>query len=565
MTNTPLITWNNWADGMGDSPHVGIGLIKAADVGTFPGAARVGKKPVSVFHTEYSHTFTADAGTDVCTGSSATVPATGTAATVSTTGTLPAGLSASTNYFIIKVSDTTFKLATTVTNADAGTAINITDAGSGTHTVATVEPGTVNHYARDPRTNTIFMQDSNARVWYLQSGSAPARLLNGNTTTSGAGNGIAVFRVSDGTATYLLAFRNASVDVVNVFGSSQLGAPSWTNSWKSLNSGAGSGNSHHARLGQDNIVYFTDDRYVGSIQETPGDVFDPSDSASYTFNNQALDLPLGSLAYWLEELGVDLIVSVSNDDKLYPWDRSSDSYGLPIPIGEYGGNKMKNIGNIVYVLAGQHGNIYKTQGTYVRLFKTLPIYATYNTTTPASNSITWGGIEAVLGNLLVGVGSTSSGYSGAYLVTPGGKLTIDNQPTTGNVRPTALFAQNGYEFYHMGYSGGADVMDSSRYSSLGTVVLQSRLYRVGNHTQKATISELEFQIATPVAGSIRVKYRKDTSSSFSDLPAPSSSTITTTTSDSGYSLEAGLTDLENVQFQLELSGSLDLMEMRAYE
>jgi len=84
-------------------------------------------------------TFTADAGTDVCTWtSSANIPSnilTGTRVRLTTTTTLPAGLATGTDYYFIRLSNTTFKLATSYANAIAGTAINITDAGTGTHTV----------------------------------------------------------------------------------------------------------------------------------------------------------------------------------------------------------------------------------------------------------------------------------------------------------------------------------------------------------------------------------------------------------------------------------------------
>ena len=91
-----------------------------------------------------SDTFTADAGTDVCTWTStANIPSnilTGTRVRLTTTTTLPAGLATATDYYVIKVSDTTFKLATSYANAVAGTAINITDAGTGTHTVSWLLP-----------------------------------------------------------------------------------------------------------------------------------------------------------------------------------------------------------------------------------------------------------------------------------------------------------------------------------------------------------------------------------------------------------------------------------------
>lgn len=91
-----------------------------------------------------SATFTADAGTDVCTYTSTTsIPSnilTGTRVRLTTTTTLPAGLATATDYYVIRVSDTTFKLATSYANAIAGTAINITDAGTGTHTMSWLLP-----------------------------------------------------------------------------------------------------------------------------------------------------------------------------------------------------------------------------------------------------------------------------------------------------------------------------------------------------------------------------------------------------------------------------------------
>ena len=92
----------------------------------------------------YADTFTADAGTDICTYTSTTnIPSnvlTGTRMRLTTTTTLPAGLATATDYYYIKVTDDTFKLATSYANAIAGTAINITDAGTGTHSTSRLLP-----------------------------------------------------------------------------------------------------------------------------------------------------------------------------------------------------------------------------------------------------------------------------------------------------------------------------------------------------------------------------------------------------------------------------------------
>lgn len=91
-----------------------------------------------------SDTFTADAGTDICTWTStANIPSnllTGTRVRLTTTTTLPGGLATATDYYFIRLSNTTFELASSYANAVAGTQINITDAGTGTHTVTWLLP-----------------------------------------------------------------------------------------------------------------------------------------------------------------------------------------------------------------------------------------------------------------------------------------------------------------------------------------------------------------------------------------------------------------------------------------
>ena len=126
-----------------------------------------------------SDTFTADAGTDVCTWtSSANIPSnilTGTRVRLTTTTTLPAGLATATDYYVIAISNTTFKLATSYANAVLGTAINITDAGTGTHTVTWLLP----RYTNGAGLNAMFFNPSATAL-----GAATPNLSIGYTNSS---------------------------------------------------------------------------------------------------------------------------------------------------------------------------------------------------------------------------------------------------------------------------------------------------------------------------------------------------------------------------------------------
>lgn len=130
-----------------------------------------------------SDTFTADAGTDLCTWTStANIPSnilTGTRVRLTTSGTLPAGLATATDYYVIKMSDTTFELATSYANAVAGTQINITDAGTGTHTVTWLLP----RYTNGAGLNAIFFNPAATAL-----GAATPNLSLGYTNSAQVGS-----------------------------------------------------------------------------------------------------------------------------------------------------------------------------------------------------------------------------------------------------------------------------------------------------------------------------------------------------------------------------------------
>lgn len=130
-----------------------------------------------------SDTFTADAGTDICTyTSTASVPSnilTGTRVRLTTTTTLPAGLSLATDYYVIRLSDTTFSLATSYANAVAGTAIDITSTGTGTHTISWLLP----RYTNGAGLQAIIFNPNSVAM-----GAATPNLSLGYTNSTGTGS-----------------------------------------------------------------------------------------------------------------------------------------------------------------------------------------------------------------------------------------------------------------------------------------------------------------------------------------------------------------------------------------
>ncbi len=149
-----------------------------------------------------------------------------------------------------------------------------------------------------------------------------------------------------------------------------------------------------------------------------------------------------------------------------------------------------------------------------------------------------------------------------YKLYADGRLVHDNVPSTGSASVAGFYSEN--DFYIMGYSGGADnFSNAAQYSNYETVI-QTPLYKVGNKIQKASYSEMEVQMAKiSTSGAFRIKYRADELSTFSNFPGSTVDQSADSASTS-WSFDVGLTDLENIQFQIEMHGIFELLEIRLY-
>lgn len=331
----------------------------------------------------------------------------------------------------------------------------------------------------------------------------------------------------------------------------------WDTKWQGISYGK-EHYDHYAIDSEDDFVYFCNGRDVGSIKEATDQEFSSTDDTTYTFNRSAVDLPFGDQSSYLEELGINVLIGGKNTNRIYPWDRSSTSFNLTLRVPERGIHRMKNIGDVVYILAGTKGNIYYTQGTYVRPFLEISDYVTNNSSVETASEVSWGGIDTRDGALIVGVDGQTSGNDGVFLVYPDARYVIDNTPSAGSELPTSLLSFD--EYYYIGHSEGLDKVGTTLYSGYETV-LQSDLRIVSTKTEKAQFSTIEAIIAKPAStGNIRVKYRQDTSSSFSSAIATFSADGTSTS----FRGDIGLIDMEKIQLQVEMDGEIELRYIALY-
>ena len=128
----------------------------------------------------------------------------------------------------------------------------------------------------------------------------------------------------------------------------------WSDSEEDLTAG------EHPMLQFDLGLYIGNDNDVAMV-----------DSAD-TFNGSALDLPVECDILALKDYGDDLLVAEKPGDyitdcKIFRWDTVADSWTISDPIKETSINTFIDADNVIYVQAGDNGNIYMYTGQELQL------------------------------------------------------------------------------------------------------------------------------------------------------------------------------------------------------
>lgn len=474
-----------------------------------------------------------NAGTDVITATVSTGNICSYQAVVFT-GSTPTGITAGTTYWLSFVSNTTFKV---YSDCYLVNLVDITSTTTGA-TFASVDIGRPKYIEK----NYGYILDVNGRCWSpvgISPGSATASVgtiafytFMGNTTLTGAsGNGLCVFKSTSGQA-YLFIFRDDKIDytaVTDPLGGSP-GSIAWTYGWQSLWSSSGSGNPHQALVSIDNVLYYTDGPYIGSIEEKVNQNFNPSSSSTYTWTQKALALPIIDTAQCIEMLGTYLMIG-GRFNLIYPWDRLSAFFKTPIVCADKSIQSMVTVNNNLYFICGYRGRIFVSNGANAELYVKVPD----NISGTSDPTMTLYGISYYKNQLYFGAqyGTTGSPvgtqYSGLWSIDIDTKaLRVSLVPSTTTATPIAI---SGYSLSPTGVQTDAGVIygwwdytnttygidvsltspTASYYSLIDTDIIP-----VGQFLTKRTFEQVEWKTSKPLVAqeSIKISYRTNLNDSF---------------------------------------------------
>ena len=522
------ITGEDLYKGIGLSPHTGIADMRNMNISEVPGTAMINKALKRIFQgnvadqtfsvqtnpqnlitlADNDYTWTDSNGDGV--GSNKR------AFTVSSTGTLPGGFSANTVYYL-KISNEASRIYEVYTDYDLTSQVTITSSGTGTHTISSVDIGQVVAVFDDNYGDEIYFADDNDVIWKVPTTvSAPPEVIGGNSS-SGVDD-IAVWK------DYLFVFAGANIDVYGPLS----GSPSWSNAWKNTMSSTAS--SHFALVGQDDALYICNNKNVASLIEKVGQTFAPGDSATYTFNTSALDLPFETER--LTELGAELAIS-TEDGRLYFWDRSSDSFRLPVIFGEQI-SEMVTVNNLIYVFQSNGRTISVTNGTSITDIKVIPDYLVDDF--EAGTTMSFGRPTRVGDKILFGV-YNSIGASAIYsLDINTNALVVEHVISTGSygtlndaliLKFIGHLAGNSNYFVFWqdpadGETNGVDTWKSTTFVDNLLAKIETAYYTLGTRNIPRTLQEFEVEFDTELSTTtdsedVKLSYRYNLADSWTTV------------------------------------------------
>ncbi len=549
------IVVSGFENGIADNPFDGISDMKNVNIISVPGEASVNfstssRTPPIITNASAANLFAATS--DVFSSTGSTGLENGMCISFSVLNGLT-GFVINTPYWVTNVGINgpgTFRLSL---NFERSSTQSYTLAGTGTF--STYNMSTPKHFVKElglvAVTNdaSYWMVDSAGLVWTNRLTTTSGYwIYTGNTVGTANGNGLVAYAGSDSSA-YMFVFENSRINYTQTCTSSASTAVSWVYGWKPLdgtttnaagylNTGASINNSHEAMLMPNGQVQYCDANFIGRFYQAsllPGaTTFNPTTKASYVFDQNPIP-SLGDTAQCLTYMGTNTFIG-GRYNIIYVWDGFSTTYSYQIFLAESNVVKMVTVNTNTFILVGNRGRIYVTNGAQAQLYKKVPDHLS-GTVEP---NFIWGGLTSVKNQLYFGCYAVDNA-SASSLDFYGGLWAIDLD--TKAIRLTNKLSYGAYTGYAsalipryfvnvsnvgagllIGWNtgqtniAGIDTTVATPYTG-SQATIDSDLIPIGTFQKTRDFERVEYKLTKPMVSgeSVKIQYRLDFSQSYTDI------------------------------------------------
>lgn len=276
---------------------------------------------------------------------------------------------------------------------------------------------------------------------------------------------------------------------------------------------------HFMYVATDNVLYITNGNYLASVTAPTPASFDPANAATYVGSVTKLQLPVIDTAISLAEVGSgssaqSTLLIGGQLNQIYPWDKISSSFGLPINVGDSYIKNMISVNQNVFIFPGNvsgRGRIYITNGAQAEEYFKIPDYI-FGVQDPYYE---WGDAIFHRNNLIFGffinnnsgtVQSSSEVWAIDLTTKAFRSISSISSPATGKASAKCLISTFNLSSPGFGYIVAWDdnatapgIGYSGTAAGTGSYGIITEQIPVGTFLEKKTFSQVEFKLRTPLA------------------------------------------------------------------
>lgn len=297
----------------------------------------------------------------------------------------------------------------------------------------------------------------------------------------------------------------------------------WHTAWKTTLTG---NVKHYMYVATNNVLYITNGNYLASITAADPNAFVPTDMNTYVYSIIKVRLPVTDMAISLAEVGSgnslqSTLLIGGQFNAIYPWDKVSSSFALPIYIADSYIKNMVSVNQSVFIFPGNssgRGRIYITNGSQAEEYFKMPDYTFNYSAVGQDPYYEWGDAIFHRNNLIFGCFVSQNSNTGTVLV--GEVFAIDFETkvfrsissipsSSGKANATCLMStynltakgfgyilawngDNGTPSFGIGYTGTTAGINNI------SATINTDLIPIGTLLNKSTNTQVEFKLRSPL-------------------------------------------------------------------